>query len=199
MIHLKSVSCRTQNQILFEDGLTVDIKPGLTLVRGGEGRGKTSLLRLLAGRLSPCAGRLERSHALTVVWNDPTDPQDEQQTGRSWLRAQVGCFAQWNEAAADEAMVAFRLDEHLDKRLFMLSTGTRRKLALVMAWASGADLVLLDQPFAALDGRSREALLERFRQQMSLPAMWVVADYEWPEGLATDPPNTGFGVIDLGD
>ena len=96
-------------------------------------------------------------------------------------------------------MAAFRLDEHLDKRLFMLSTGTRRKLALVMAWASGADLVLLDQPFAALDGRSREALLERFRQQMSLPAMWVVADYEWPEGLATDPPNTGFGVIDLGD
>jgi len=111
----------------------------------------------------------------------------------------VSCFARWNEVAADEAMAAFRLDEHLDKRLFMLSTGTRRKLALVMAWASGADLVLLDQPFAALDGRSREALLERFRQQMSLPAMWVVADYEWPEGLATDPPNAKFGVIDLGD
>jgi len=83
MIRLQSVSCRTQNRILFEDGLTIDIKPGLNFVRGGEGRGKTSLLRLLAGRLSPCAGRLERSQALTVVWNDPADPQDEQQTGRT--------------------------------------------------------------------------------------------------------------------
>lgn len=199
MIRLQSISCRLGDHLLFEGGLTFDLHPGLTVIRGGEGRGKTSLLRLLAGRLPPCAGRFERSDALTVVWNDPADAQDELQTARDWLSAQAGCFAQWNDAAAHEAMAAFRLDEHLDKRLFMLSTGTRRKLALVVASASGADLVLLDMPFAALDGRSREALLERLRCQMSRPALWVVADYECPKGLAIDPPNTGFGVIDLGD
>ena len=199
MIRLQSVSCRLGDNMLFEGGLTFDLHPGLTVIRGGEGRGKTSLLRLLAGRLQPCTGRLERSDALTVVWNDPADIPDEQQTARDWLHAQRHCFADWDDVQFDEAIAAFRLQEHLDKRLFMLSTGTRRKLALVVAWASGADLVLLDLPFAALDARSCEALLERFRRQMSLPAMWIVADYEWPEGLATDPPNAKFGVIDLGD
>lgn len=199
MIRLQSVVCRLGDQQLFEPGLTTDVLPGLTFVRGGEGRGKTSLLRLLAGRLSPGAGRIERSKALTVVWNDPADVQDEQQVARDWLCEQRGCFPAWDEAEARDAISALRLQDHLGKRLFMLSSGTRRKLALVVAWAARADLVLLDTPFAALDARSCDALLLRLKRQRGLLPMWVVADYELPESLATDPPNAGFGVVDLGD
>jgi hypothetical protein len=42
----------------------------------------------------------------------------------------------------------------MDKKLFMLSTGSKRKVWLAAGFASGADLLLLDEPFAALDAPS---------------------------------------------
>jgi ABC-type Mn2+/Zn2+ transport system ATPase subunit len=50
------------------------------------------------------------------------------------------------------------LQEHLHKPIYMLSTGTRRKVFLAASMASGAQLVLLDDPFAALDMRSIQFL-----------------------------------------
>jgi len=227
LLRLDGVRCRVGDQWLFDDGLSAVLNPGLVVVRGGEGRGKTSLLRVMAGRLQPETGSVLRSNGLTVVWNDPQDAQDEQLSARAWLDVQSGCHVHWNAAAARASIEALRLQEHLDKALFMLSTGTRRKLALVVAWASQADLVLLDNPLAALDARSREALVGRLNQQIApisneqngqtaigehgrpeaesarasaaLRSVWVVADYEQPEGLMSDVPGARFGVIDLGD
>jgi ABC-type multidrug transport system ATPase subunit len=79
----------------------------------------------------------------------------------------------------------------------MLSSGTRRKLGLVEAVASGAGLTLLDGPFAALDAPSRRwlvDLLDAAARQCS--RAWVVADHAWPPGLADD---AGIAVVDLGD
>jgi ABC-type transport system involved in cytochrome c biogenesis ATPase subunit len=162
-------------------------EPGLTLILGDEGSGKTAMLR-----------RIAESARGTVCWWDPQTVSDEQQTALQCLSDRADGFPRWNEALAREAIEALRLDEHLDKALFMLSTGTRRKLALVAAWASRADHVLLDLPFAALDARSRQALAGRLMRQASDPqgASWVITDYERPPGLA---PGLPIRVIDLGE
>jgi len=60
------------------------------------------------------------------------------------------------------------LAPHLDKALYMLSTGTRRKVALAGVLASGATLMLLDDPFAALDKGSIDFLLEHLRLQAQI-------------------------------
>jgi len=182
-------------RVLLRD-LSFGVRPGLTVVRGGDGRGKTTLLRLLAGERRPSAGR--------VLWLagqpdlvDPTDPRDDPLTARQWLDRRRDSAPGW-EAARCEALVdGFDLAPHRDKALFMLSTGTRRKVGLVAAFAGGSRLVLIDSPFAGLDRRSGARLAGLLREAAAHPARgWVIADHEVPEGIE---PALLCGLVDLGD
>lgn len=177
-------------------GLEFQVGPGLSLVLGGDGRGKTSLLCLMAGVLAPQAGRLHRASASVLMV--PGHPEADQScTARDWLQAQARRLPAWQSDQADRLVAAFALGEHLHKSLFMLSAGTHRKLWLVVAFAGGAELTLMDMPFAALDARSREALAACLMQVAAdTRRAWVVADAEWPPGLADVPLATR---IDLGD
>jgi ABC-type multidrug transport system ATPase subunit len=180
-------------------GLSFTLHPGLTLLRGGEGRGKTSLLRLLAGGLEPTAGRLRRwLPPLASVWYaQPQDGAHDEVPAEAWLAEQRARHPLWRDDVAQALIEAFGLDEHLGKRLLMLSTGSRRKVGLVGAAASGAALTLLDQPWAALDARSGRVLSELLTDAAEdRQRAWVVADYEPPGDLAA---VAWAGVIDLGD
>jgi ABC-type multidrug transport system ATPase subunit len=173
-----------------ERPLSFSLRPGLSLVRGGEQRGKTRLLGLIAA--AAAARGLSCCHA------EPTDPAEDETPARAWLAAQQArAGAPWREVAAAGLVEAFALGEHLDKRLLMLSAGSRRKLGLVAAAASGAALTLLDQPYAALDGRSARLLSELLAEAAEgRERAWVLADYELPAGLAGVALATS---IDLGD
>lgn len=176
-------------------GLSFSIVPGLTVLRGGEGRGKTTLLRLLAGQFRPSAGSIE-TRARTVFHHDPRDRRVDAVVARQWLQSLQPAYADWQTDAVDELVDAFGLREHIDKPLYMLSTGSRRKVGLVAAAASRADLVLLDTPFAALDGPSCRLLTELLQEAADNSAQaWVLADYELPTGIA---PGRLAALIDLG-
>lgn len=158
--------------------LSFALRPGLSLVRGGEQRGKSSLLRLIAAAAA--------ARGLGCFLADPLDPAQDPTPVRAWLAAQQ--TAGWRADIAAALATAFALDEHLDKALFMLSAGSRRKLGLVAAAASGAAITLLDQPFAALDGRSARLLGELLAEAAeSRKRAWVLADYELPAALAGVP------------
>jgi ABC-type multidrug transport system ATPase subunit len=76
------------------------------------------------------------------------------------------------------------LQQHLQKTGHMMSTGSRRKVWLAAALASGAAVALLDQPFAALDAPSIRAVTELLRQAAgSAGRVIVLADYEAPAGI----------------
>jgi len=185
---------------LLLDGLCFALRPGLTLVRGGDGRGKTSLLRLLAGQLAPTQGRLRRQVGLPCFFFDEVTaaaPHDDV-IARAWLAAQrEGFAATWQAGTEATLVAAFQLTEHLDKPLYMLSTGSRRKLTLLGAAASGAALTLVDTPYAALDGRSIRVLNELLSEAAAdRTRAWVLADYALPAGLAGVALS---GQIDLGD
>ena len=106
---------------------------------------------------------------------------------REYLVRQCQRWPLWNEDLLGELLDTFDLNEHLDKRFDMLSAGTKRKLWLAAAFASGAALTLLDEPFAALDRPSIRAVMEWLEDTMGHPRRaWVVADYEVPEGLVPD-------------
>jgi ABC-type Mn2+/Zn2+ transport system ATPase subunit len=76
----------------------------------------------------------------------------------------------------------------------MLSTGTKRKVWLAAAFASGAAVTLLDEPFAALDKTSIGLVIALLQEAAQHPTRaWVVADYAPPQGVALAL------TIDLGD
>ncbi len=84
----------------------------------------------------------------------------------------------WNPQLQSDLTEALDLLPHLDKKLFMLSTGSRRKVALVGLLASGAKVTCLDQPFAALDAPSARVIREFLADMADHPTRtWVVADY----------------------
>lgn len=142
------------------------LPPGLVAVTGDEGAGKTRLLRRLA-------------EAPAALWLDLSLPgQDDHIPQHVWdaLQQQQPL---WNAQLQQDLIDAVNLRPHLAKKLFMLSTGSRRKVALVGLLASGATVTCLDQPFAALDAASARVIREFLGDMADHPTRtWVVADYE---------------------
>jgi ABC-type multidrug transport system ATPase subunit len=151
------------------------LPPGLVAVTGDEGVGKTHLLRSLGGDLAPQSGAAPCTDAL---WLDLSLPgQDDLTPPQVWAALRQRC-PRWDASLQEELAQALRLEPHLQKKLSMLSTGSRRKVALVGLLASGATVTCLDQPFAALDANSIGVLRE-FLADVADHATrtWVVADH----------------------
>lgn len=194
-----------QQPPLFRDW-SANINAGVTLLRGGEGRGKTTLLRVLAGELQPQAGHLRlngatldaRANAPTAALHvfraDPRSEAFEQITPTDYfasLQARYPAFDRQEVALLAED---FSLTPHLHKPMYMLSTGSKRKVWLVAAFASDATVTLLDEPFAALDKPSISKVITRLADAADQRTrLFVVANYE---GLG-DVPLTG--EINLGE
>ena len=160
---------------LFSE-LDLRLPAGLTAVTGDEGTGKTSLLRLLAGELPSQASQHTTVEAL---WLDLALPELGEHTPEQvWVGLQSR-FPQWNSALQGDLIQALGLQPHLGKQLFMLSTGSRRKVGLVALLACGATLTCLDQPYVALDQASVQVLREFLNDMADHPSRaWLVADYE---------------------
>ena len=174
--------------------LSVDIPPGLTAVHGDEGRGKTTLLRLLAGEWTPQAGEMCRTGldigptdaawAQQVCWFDPRSTAHDPVVVRDLLARQAAQHPTHSPELLAELIDAFALDPHLHKPMYMLSTGSQRKVWLSLSFAAQAPVTLLDQPFAALDGPSVRCVRELLQEAAEhRTRAWVVADHEAPPGL----------------
>ena len=179
------------------------IGSGVTLVRGGDGCGKTTLLSLLAGALRADAGQLqvngialdEQPHAYRqqVFWVDPRSTTSDQMTQAAYFAALPAHYPGFDPQCLADMIDGLSLTPHLDKSLYMLSTGSKRKVWLAAAVASGAAVLLLDGPFTALDKVSVDFVMALLHDAAARPVRaWVIADYEAPG----DVPLAA--IIDLG-
>lgn len=165
--------------------------PGLHWVCGDEGSGKTSLLRLLAGDLPARQGSVDRPSG-GVFWADLKGTEHDQTTVQASWDQLKALFPDWQHELEQDLIEALDMERHRHKPLFMLSTGSRRKVMLVAALASGASVTLLDQPFVSLDQVSVRVIKDFLSEAAAHPSRaWIVADYEVPHDLS---PNS---VLDL--
>jgi len=163
ILQLQDLSFSYAGQPALASGWCALVGEGVTLLHGDTGSGKSTLLRVIAGTL-PASGRLTLAGARldtepevykrNVFFCDPATEAFDQLTARA-CSATLGEGDAGFDATLWQALVeGFSLAPHIEKPMYMLSTGSKRKVWLAAALASGRPLVLLDEPEGALDARS---------------------------------------------
>jgi heme exporter protein A len=189
----EKLACVRGDKKLF-DGLNFRVTAGQALaVEGANGAGKTSLLRLIAGFLTPAAGRL-------IVKSADGESDDGEERGKiiGWLghldglkpqltvMEQLNFFAHLYGKAVDGALLEqVGLARQADLPCRYLSAGQRRRLALARLLASQRPLWLLDEPFAALD-RSGQALVAQLMARHCGQGGIIIAATHDPLGLGNE-------------
>jgi ABC-type multidrug transport system ATPase subunit len=133
--------------------LSFDLRPGVTLLRGDSGSGKTSLLRVLAGEWQG-SGELVRHGPGEPCWFDPRDARFDALTAEGMMEVVRERHARLDPSDWRRHLGGFELAPHLHKPMYALSRGSRQKVALAAALSSASSLILLDEPAAGLDSTS---------------------------------------------
>jgi osmoprotectant transport system ATP-binding protein len=173
------------------DGLSLRVAPGECLMLvGGSGSGKTTTLKLVNRLIEPTAGRIEVEG---VDVRGVPGPELRRRIGYGFQS--VGLFPHltvaenvgitpellgWEgarvRARTDELLALLELPpgEFRDRRPHELSGGQAQRVGLARALAGGARILLLDEPFGALDPATRDRLQESFARIRSELAPTVV-------------------------
>ena len=147
MIAFEGVACERGGRRLF-DGVSFALKAGgALLVSGPNGAGKSSLLRLAAGLLAPAAGRVVRAAARG--WLGEAHALDPELPLMRALDFWAGLDGGRDKLAAGLATAGLAALAEVPVRL--LSTGQRRRAALVPLIAAAPPVWLLDEPASGLD------------------------------------------------
>jgi ABC-2 type transport system ATP-binding protein len=155
------------------DALDLSIRPGEVFgLLGPNGSGKSTALRLMLGFMRPTAGRVRI--AGFDSWEQSVDARRqvaylpgelrlyENMTGRQLIRF----LASLRKAplGPDVDRMAKRLDIDIDKPLTQMSSGMKRKVALLSVLLAPVPVIILDEPTNTLDPSMRDELLAQLRQ-----------------------------------
>jgi molybdate transport system ATP-binding protein len=177
--------------------LSIDSK-GVTALFGPSGCGKTTLLRSIAG-LNKCKGG-----KLIVdgkVWQDEKTflPPHKRPIGYVFQEASLfdhlsvkdnllfGHKRSTNQLSINEVVALMGLTDLLQRSTHKLSGGERQRVAIARALLSGPEILLMDEPLAALDKFSKEEILpylERLHREFSIPIIYISHDLSEIERLA---------------
>ncbi|GAA4643213.1 heme ABC exporter ATP-binding protein CcmA [Pontixanthobacter gangjinensis] len=130
----------------------MDLEAGTALhITGSNGIGKTSLMRILAGLLTPYEGHVKREGAIGLMDEHPAlDPQVQLSDGLAFWSAIDG------SKDCEETVHILGLDELMDVPFRFLSTGQRKRAALARLVNQDAPIWLLDEPLNGLDVDAKE-------------------------------------------
>jgi ABC-type sulfate/molybdate transport systems ATPase subunit len=168
-----------------------ELGSGWTVLFGPSGAGKTTVLRILSGLLAPDQGRISLgSRVLTDTDAGLAVAPGQRRIGFVTQRAALFphltakanvAFGLHALAVADQkARVAEMLDlfeatSLADRRPGALSGGEQQRVALARALAPRPELLLLDEPFAALDTSARKTIVDKLRAN-GVPVLYVSHD-----------------------
>jgi NitT/TauT family transport system ATP-binding protein len=162
MLTLAGITKDYSNGLRSLAGVDLAIRPGsFTSIVGPSGCGKSTLLRLIAGLAMPTEGTIEGrpDDSIGLVFQDPTL--------MPWADVSANVYLPLRLAGVSRAAAAPRIDEALAlvglldfKRAYprALSGGMRMRVSIARAIVTRPRLLLMDEPFAALDEITRNKL-----------------------------------------
>lgn len=147
------------------DDLDVDIAPGeFVALLGASGCGKSTLLRILAGLDTEISGRVEVADRRAVAFQAPRLLPWK----KVWRNVVLGLPGRPDRARAEAALAEVGLAHRSDVWPKVLSGGEAQRASLARALVREPDLLLLDEPFSALDA------LTRLTAQALVAELWTL-------------------------
>ena len=211
MIEARSVSKQFGSFVALDD-VSVEVPAGsLTALLGPSGSGKSTLLRIIAGLERPDAGRvLIEGHDVTsrppqergvgfvfqhyaafkhmTVWKNVAFGLEIRRRPKSEIKERVG-----------KLLELVQLNGFAGRYPAQLSGGQRQRMALARALAVEPDVLLLDEPFGALDARVRKELrawLRRLHDEVHVTTIFVTHDQEEAMDLADQIVVMSHGQVE---
>ena len=184
-----AISCIRSDRIIFQR-LSFSVKDGEVLyLKGPNGCGKSSLLRIMAGLLKPTEG--------VLYWNEENISKsigsylgEFQYVGHQnaikgalSVKENLEFWAKiynlkYSNIAIDDALQAFRLDGLADLPARFLSAGQKRRLNLCRLSATNSRIWLLDEPSTSLDDAGSLCLKELITSHLDRGNMVIMATHE---------------------
>jgi NitT/TauT family transport system ATP-binding protein len=168
---------RTSAPVL--DGVDLTVEPGeFVCLLGASGCGKSTLLNLIAGLSEPTRGTIEVSAKRpALMFQEPALLPWLTAAGNVELALRArGVDRAERRAEAQRLLALVNLEGQERKRLHELSGGMRQRVALARSLAQDSSVLLMDEPFAALDAITRDALhheLTRVWAEQNLSVVFV--------------------------
>jgi len=189
MLTAQGLACLRGDRLLFKNVGFELSAGGLMYVLGENGSGKSSLLRLLCGLLSPEDGE--------VFWNGKSIKNDAENyqsnltyighlnglkddlTALENLQFSARLAANVvNDAVVLSALTAIGVARCANLPVGVLSQGQKRRVALARLWLSSSQLWILDEPFAALDTASVAILAAQLNQHIAKGGMAIITTHQ---------------------
>jgi heme exporter protein A len=189
MLTAQGLACLRGDRLLFKNVGFELSAGGLMYVLGENGSGKSSLLRLLCGLLTPEDGE--------VFWNGKSIKHDAESYQADLIYVghlnglkddltvleNLEFSARLAANAVDNAVVlnaltAIGVARCANLPVGVLSQGQKRRVALARLWLSTSQLWILDEPFAALDTASVVVLTTQLNQHMAKGGMAIITTHQ---------------------
>lgn len=176
------------------EGIDLHVDPGeFVVLLGPSGSGKTTLLRIISGLMSPSQGQVRLVSPEVDHEGDPAAPGSDRRRRRNGRRQEIGFVFQepnlmpWRSArrnvelplevqkvpksertaVADQLLELVGLEKFADAYPRQLSGGMRQRVALARALAPDPGVLLMDEPFGALDAQTRDMM------NTELQRLWI--------------------------
>lgn len=184
MISCIDLSFSTRSELIFNQFGFSMLSHSIYVLKGRNGSGKTSLLKIIAGLVKPDNGK--------VLWNNkPINNNYYYKHCLSYLGHENAIKANlsvidnlmlWadlkgNHLLVPGAIAHFKLDEFADTKCKYLSAGWQRRVALARMIISNGKLWILDEPEANLDEEGRDLLLKLLQVKISSGGMVIIASH----------------------
>lgn len=178
-------------------------EPGISVLFGPSGAGKTTILGLVAGLIRPDRGRISlNGDVLCDVAARVFVPPHKRRIGLVFQDAQLFphltvaqnlAFGSWfnrpsPSLAREHVIDVLAIGHLLQRRPARLSGGEKSRVALARALLSSPRLLLMDEPLSALDDEKRQAILplvERVRDDFGVPMLYVTHARDEAQRLAS--------------
>lgn len=183
-------------EVLALDDVSLSVEPGrVTGLIGMNGSGKSTLFKTIIGLVRPAAGQVRLNGAdpasarrrgligyvpqsEDVDWTFPVSVRDVVMMGRYGRQGPLRRARTADKLAVDEALERVELTEFAERQIGQLSGGQRKRAFVARGIAQGADILLLDEPFAGVDKRSEATIVRLLRELAASGSTVLVSTHD---------------------